>query len=244
MDNLNYATVTAFIKPKIVRFHQKRVDSLLSLKLSQVLKRKNPYLFKAKNIHIASDLVKSLMDAHLSLQEEGIFGVFLEELALFVCQKVYGGYKSSTEGIDLEFETKGMRYIVSIKSGPNWGNSSQIAKMRDSFKKAKRILGKNISANNVIAVNGCCYGKDAKPNKGDYLKICGQRFWQFISDDETFYLKIIEPLGYEAKKHTECFEQEYAKVLNKFTLEFSHDFGTKDHAIDWEKLIKFNSQKN
>ena len=31
-------------------------------------------------------------------------------------------------GIDLEFDKDGVRYIVTIKSGPNWGNSSQIGK--------------------------------------------------------------------------------------------------------------------
>jgi hypothetical protein len=34
--------------------------------LASVLKRKNPYLFKAKNIELAGDLVKSVVDAFLS----------------------------------------------------------------------------------------------------------------------------------------------------------------------------------
>jgi len=33
---------------------------------------------------------------------------------------------------------------------------------------------------NIVAVNGCCYGRDNRPDKGDYLKYCGQRFWEFI----------------------------------------------------------------
>ena len=33
-----------------------------------------------------------------------------------------------------------IRYIVSIKSGPKWGNSSQIKKMVQNFKQAKRVL--------------------------------------------------------------------------------------------------------
>ena len=164
-----------------------------------VIKRKNPYLFKAKNINTAQDFVKTILDAFLSSQEEGIFGGFLEELAIFICSEVYGGQKSSAEGIDLEFETDSIRYIVSIKSGPNWGNSSQIAKLRDNFGKAKRILRTNISSTNVVAVNGCCYGKDRKPDTGDYLKLCGQQFWEFISGDEDLYTDIIEPLGNQAK---------------------------------------------
>ena len=109
-----------------------RLKNLQKLKLNQILKRKNPYLFKAKNILTAQDLVKGLLDAHLSSQEETIFGDFLEGLAIFINGKVYEGKKSSAEGVDLEFNKDGKRYIVSIKSGPNWGNSSQINKMKDN----------------------------------------------------------------------------------------------------------------
>jgi len=173
--------IVEFIESNIRQFHSRRLENLLALQLKKILSRKNPYLFKAKNQNTAHDLVKTILDAHLSSQEEGIFGGFLEELAVFICWKVYGGKKSSSEGIDLEFSKDNIMYIVSIKSGPNWGNSPQIARMKDDFKRAKRILGTNTSALKVIAVNGCCYGKDNRPDKGDYLKLCGQRFWEFLT---------------------------------------------------------------
>jgi hypothetical protein len=201
-------------------------------------------LFRAKNQNTAHDLVKTILDAHLSSQEEGIFGGFLEELAIFICGKAYGGRKSSSEGIDLEFSKDKVTYIVSIKSGPNWGNSRQIARMKDDFKRAKRILGTNRSDAKVVAVNGCCYGKDEKPDKGDYLKLCGQRFWEFVSGDEDLYTEIIEPLGYKAKEKNDEFAEEYAKVVNKFTREFSGEYCDEKGSILWEKLVKFNSGKS
>ena len=165
----------------------------------------------------------------------------LEGLAIFVCSKVYNGQKSSAEGIDLEFEKDNRRYIVSIKSGPNWGNSSQVKKLRDNFRQAKRILGTNRLSTNVVAVNGCCYGKDRKPDKGDYLKLCGQKFWEFISGDNNLYTDIIEPLGHQAKERNEEFIQEYAKVINKFTAEFIGKFCDADGNMLWEEIVKFNS---
>lgn len=212
--------------------------------MKKILTRKNPYLFRAKNQNTAHDLVKTILDAHLSSQEEGIFGGFLEELAIFICGKAYGGRKSSSEGIDLEFSKDKVTYIVSIKSGPNWGNSRQIARMKDDFKRAKRILGTNRSDAKVVAVNGCCYGKDEKPDKGDYLKLCGQRFWEFVSGDEDLYTEIIEPLGYKAKEKNDEFAEEYAKVVNKFTREFSGEYCDEKGSILWEKLVKFNSGKS
>jgi hypothetical protein len=244
MKSLTQQEIIDYVERNIPKFHQNRLEKLKKLKLKDVLKRKNPYLFKAKNINAASELVKSLLDAFLSSSEEGLFGGFLEELAIFICRKVFQGGKSSAEGIDLEFERDNTKYIVSIKSGPNWGNSSQIQKMKDNFKKAKKILGSNFSSSlKVVAVNGCCYGKENQPDKSDYLKLCGQQFWTFISGSESFYLDIIEPLGHKAKIKNEEFTTEYDKVINKFTLEFMQMFCDSDGQINWKKLVEFNSSQ-
>lgn len=240
MGQLNLKDVINYVERNIGSFHMKRLQSLQVLKLRQILIRKNPYLFRAKNILTAHDLVKTLLDAHLSSQEETIFGEFLEGLAIFVCAKMYNGKKSAAEGIDLEFEKEGVKYIVAIKSGPNWGNSSQINKMRDSFKKAKKILGTNISKTNIVAVNGCCYGRDNQPDKGDYLKLCGQRFWEFVSGSSGLYIEIIEPLGHKAREKNEEFWESYSELINKFTLAFAKNFCV-DGKIDWQELLKFNS---
>lgn len=240
MSSLDWAALTAFTEDRIAAFHQKRLDSLHQLKLKTILKRKNPYLFKAKNLLTASDLVKTLLDAHLSSQEETIFGDFLEELAIYINGKALGGRKSSSEGIDLEFDRNGIRYIVSIKSGPNWGNSSQIKKMQDNFAKAQKVLRTGNSKLHVQAVNGCCYGKDGRPDKGTYHKLCGQRFWTFVSGDESLYTKLIEPIGHRAKEKNDHFQKRYAKVINLFAQEFMQDF-CDDGEIDWVKLVEFNS---
>ena len=86
---------------------------------------------------------------------------------------MYGGWKSSAEGIDLEFNAGSIRYIVAIKSGPNWGNSSQIRKMKEDFRKAQRTIRTSNSKIRIVAVNGCCYGRDNNPDKGEYYKYCG-----------------------------------------------------------------------
>ena len=94
---------------------------------------------------------------------------------------------------------------------------------------------------NVVAVNGCCYGKDRKPDKGEYYKYCGQKFWEFISGNDNLFTDIIEPLGHQAKEKNEQFIKEYEKVINKFTLEFITTFCDADGNILWEEIVKFNS---
>ena len=224
-----------------VPFHYARLKKLQSLKIEELLKRKNPYLFRCKNILLADDLVKFILDAHLSSQEETVFGNLLEGLAIFINSKVYNGKKSSAEGIDLEFFKDNVNYLVSIKSGPNWGNSSQIKKMKENFDKAKIILRSSGNmSDNIIAINGCCYGKDNKPDKGSYLKYCGQEFWKFISGETILYTRFIEPLGYKATERNEEFNKAYERIRNNLLTGFISKF-CDDGKINWELLVEYNS---
>jgi hypothetical protein len=241
MKKLNLKDVTQYVENNIGTFHEKRIQSLDGLKLVDVLKRKNPYLFKAKYVLTADQIVRGIVDAHISSNEETIFGDWLEGLAIFINGKVFDGRKSGITNIDLEFDNDGNRYIVTIKSGPNWGNSSQITKMAADFKTAKKILRTSNSKLNIIPVNGCCYGRDNKPDKGDYFKYCGQKFWEFISSETNLYVELIEPLGHKAKERNDDFMKSYSQMINKFTKEFTTDFCDKDGAIDWDKLVKLNS---
>ena len=235
--------ITAYVKANIGMFHRKRLEGLETLQLKALLRRKNPYLFKSKSITVASDLIQSLLDAHLSSQEETLFGDFLEGLAIYVAGTVHGGQKSAATGIDLEFTVGQVRYIVSIKSGPNWGNSAQIAKLRDNFAAATTVIRQGNRTANVIAINGCCYGRDARPDKGGYFKYCGQEFWELISDDDAFYKRIIEPLGYDAKRRNQDFASQYGAVVNRMSREFSDEFCAADGSIDWRRLVAFSSKK-
>jgi hypothetical protein len=234
----------AHIEATIPDFHSARLASLTELKLKKLLRRKNPYLFRAKNVLVASELIDGFLAAHLSSQEEGLFGTFLEQLAIFVAMKLWGGQKSPTEGLDLDVTIRGQRYFMVIKSGPNWGNSRQIAGMRADFRRAQRVLRTNAKPKPAICVNGCCYGRVSRENQGDYMKIAGQSFWELLTGDTDLYRRIIIPIGHRAKERNQEFATAYAKVRNRFTEEFIGEFCTSDKAIDWDKLLTFNSGKN
>lgn len=240
MAKLKLEDVRNYIEENIGSFHEAREKGLKALKLSKILLKKNPYLFKAKNILTAESFVKSLVNAYLSSQEETMFGGFLERLAIFVCNKVYGGKKSTAEGLDLEFEKKKVIYVVAVKSGTNWGNASQIAKMKENFRKAKQRLRTNAKKRPVEAINGCCYGRVDKTDKGEYQKVAGQKFWEFISDNSDLYTEIIKPLAYKSKERNQEYDNEYARQINIFTQQFANEF-CADGNIDWNKIVKFNS---
>lgn len=253
MNKLNYKKLNQFIATDIIHpFYDNRLLSLKQIKLKAVIKRKNPYLFKAKNIETAGDFAKYLLDAFLSSQEETMFGDLLEKLAVHICCEVFDGRKAEErkfKSVDLIFERENRIYIVGIKSGPNWGNSDQINAMKKNLKKAKEILKSEGEKLRIIKVNGCMYGRDNnsyKKNKRspslNYYKICGQPFWELISGDNQLYKKIIQPLDEEAKKRDKTFKELYAKKINEMTKDLVNSFYT-GNSLDWNKIVDYISKK-
>lgn len=240
MNKRNIDDLNQFVNENINIFHLSKAKTLANLALKNLLKRKNPYLFKAKNITTASQLVTELLDAYLSASEEKIFGDFLEELAIFISSRAYGGRKSTATGIDLEFTDKKVHYLVSIKSGINWGNSSQKRKQESDFQNAVRVLKQSKQTLNVQPILGICYGKTKTSHLRGYRKVVGQNFWYLISGDPNLYTDMIEPIGYKARKHNEKFLEEKGKIVNLFTRQFIEEF-CKDGVINWPRLVEFNS---
>ncbi len=66
MNPLNLQNVTQYVETHIGEFHQRRFDKLNKIKLREVLKAKNPYLFKAKNVSTANEIIERILAAFLS----------------------------------------------------------------------------------------------------------------------------------------------------------------------------------
>lgn len=252
---LDYQAYYDYLAEEVLTpFYENRLKSLNALCLNNILKRKNPYLFKAKNLELAGDFVKSIVDAFLSSQEETIFGNLLEGFAIYVSHQLHNGFKSKFKSIDLEFERDNTYYIVGIKSGVNWGNADQINAMKTNFKLAKEALREKGITQDIIAVNGCMYGKDRNPLKDKtrnkvikdvdkiYYKYAGQDFWDFISGDENLYQAIIVPIDQKAQEKDEVFKKVYNAKVNEMTQEFILNF-MSNNQIDWVKLIDYVSKR-
>jgi hypothetical protein len=242
MKPLDLNLVRQYVNTNIDDFHGRRLASLELLTLSRLLS-KNPYLFKAKNLITAPDLMESLLSAFLSSSEEKLFGDFLEGLAIFIAGITCDGHKSAAPGVDLEFINRDTHFVISVKSGPNWGNSSQHAKLAQDLRNAEIRVKQARTPHKVQPVLGICYGK-ARTNyvkTGGYLKVVGQNFWYLISENPNLYTDIVEPIGYRALEHNEAFHQQRAKVVNRFVREFTIIYCKPDGSVDWEKLVRFNS---
>ncbi|MCK4720213.1 cytosolic protein, partial [bacterium] len=123
-----------------------------------------------------------------------------------------------------------------IKSGPNWGNSSQKKKLNDYFEKAMRTLKQSKHTANVQPVLGICYGKSRTSFIKSYMQVMGQAFWHLISDNENLYKDIIKPVGHRAKSHNDKFNKRKAIIANRLTKELLDEF-CDDGNIDWQRIV-------
>ena len=237
MEPLDLPAVEYYVNENISVFHEGRLESLQTLDIRRLL-RKNPYLFRAKNMLTASEMVEGFMDAFLSSSEEEQFGEFLEGLAIFVAEQTSGGHKSTAKGADLEFINQGIHYIISIKSGPNWGNASQQNQLEEDLKTAVARVRQGDMRANVQSALGICYGRTRTNFLRGYMKVVGQNFWYFISENKELYTEIIDPIGYRAKEHNEQYEIKKAEAANRITKQFVDEYCHPSGAIDWPKLVK------
>lgn len=221
-------------------FYVRRINKLSGLKLKNTLKKKNPYLFRAVGIQTASEIVEQLLVAYMSSSDEGIFGdAFFEPLA----KAVSGGTVSPSEGVDIAVETKTVYTAIAVKSGPSVFNAQSKRRQNQDF----QALGSRLLKlqKRFEALVGYCYGnKSSKPGeRWVFRELAGQEFWEKITGDAEFYLKIVAAMKERPKHHKDQFQEEWGNAINRFTGEFITDYCHRDGSINWPALVKFNSGK-
>jgi hypothetical protein len=230
------------IEARLADFYRRRAEGLVKLKLTDVLRRKNPYLYKARGTQNAAEIVEDILKAHLGSSDETIFGdAFFEPLALDLARNL-GGSVSPSEGVDIAIETADRYIAIALKSGPNIYNASQSKKQNTEFLSLRSRLYK--LGKEFDPVLGHAYGrKNMAANQSViYRHSSGQRFWQELTGDAEFYVKLIRLMddGFIAG-HRKSYKDEFDKAVNRYVREFTIDFCRPDGAIDWEKLVTFNS---
>jgi hypothetical protein len=229
-----------FVNQAVDSFLEARFKTLDKMRLRDIL-GKNPYLFRSKNLTSVDQLIEAMIEARLSSSEEKKFGDFLERLAIFVSQQTSDGHKSTARGLDLEFIQGNTLYLVAIKSGPNWGNSSQYQSLETNFKNAVRIQRQANSGLSIQPVLGICYGKSPDVDTGLYIKKMGQRFWYFISGEADFHLKLMQLIGQRTDLYHRDFIERRTEVKNYLAEEFKENYLLPDGNIDWLKVVQYNS---
>lgn len=219
-------------------FYARRMEKINGLKLKNTLKRKNPYLYRAIGTQKASEIVEGLLSAYMSSSDEGIFGdSFFEPLAKFAS----GGIVSPSEGVDVAIESDKVYTAIAVKSGTNVFNAQSKRRQITEFKSLENRLRKLHKQFDPLV--GYCYGRKRvkKRTVKEFRELAGQAFWEEITGDSDFYLKIIRLMKNKPQEHAAEYKKAWDAAINRFTGEFIAEFCFSDGNIDWEKLTKFNS---
>ncbi|MGI6100173.1 MAG: cytoplasmic protein [Lentisphaerae bacterium] len=238
---ISEADLVAQVQTCLDEFYKRRLAKLSGLRLKDTLRRKNPYLFRAIGTESAADLIGELLSAYMSSSDEGIFGdAFFEPLA----KAVAGGTVAGGEGADIVVETETTYKAIAVKSGPSVFNAQSRRRQNQEFMSLRSRMLK--LQKHFDAVVGYCYGRKApKRVKQDQIfrELAGQAFWEELTGDPDFYLRIIAAMQAKPAEHKRAFHEEWNKAVNRFLREFTADFCHPDGAIDWERLLRYNSGK-
>lgn len=221
--------------------YKRRMQKIEKLKLKTILRRKNPYLYKALGTESATEIIERILAAYISSSDETMFGdAFFEPIA----KAVSGCAVSPSEGVDIALETDSKYIAFAIKSGPNIFNSSQKKRQNDEFLTLRSRLMKIKKQFDPVLAH--CYGrKHGEPDgRKIYREISGQEFWEEITGDSEFYKKLIRHIRSEVvTRNRQEYKTAWGRAVNRYVGEFTNMFCDKKGAIDWEKLLEFNSGK-
>lgn len=222
-------------------FYGSLLAKIDNINIEDIMRRKNPYLYRAKAMQSAAEIVESVLSATVSSSEETIFGnCFFEPLAIAAS----GGNKALAEGVDIMVEDKdeNIIYAIAVKSGPSVFNADSKKRQEQNFNAARKLAQQAKSRYEPII--GYSYGKKRSTGRGRptiYKELAGQDFWAELTGDTNFYLKIIKLMGTHPEKYLEQYRESYNRASNRLIKQFTADFCDDDGNINWNKLVKFNS---
>lgn len=240
-NNYDEQTIVKSIAVALEEFYSALIAKVDQLNIKSIMKRKNPYLFRAKAMNGAAQIVDAILAAFVSSSEETIFGnVFFEPIATAASQ----GQKALAEGVDIMVERDNTIYAIAVKSGTSVFNASSKKKQEQNFMAAQKLAQQ--VHKRFVPIIGYSYGKKKVSDRGIpkfYQELAGQDFWTELTGDDQFYIKLIRYMDTLPEKYVEEFEKSYQKAANRLVKEFTTEFCLEDGSIDWEKLVEFNSGK-
>ncbi|MEX0268554.1 PmeII family type II restriction endonuclease [Leptolyngbyaceae cyanobacterium UHCC 1019] len=239
--SINPDDLEDLIQERLRVFYDCRIQILKKLKLEELLS-KNLYLFRSMGVVTAAQLIEELMKSRLIKSDETIFGKqFFEAIA----QKVGGGEEANQLGMDVVIETEDTYTVIEVKSASNWQNARMGRGVKADFDKAyERFLSKGLQKQ-FVGMLGQATGRvncDADVDSGRiYVIRSGQMFWQEITDDPDFYLKLIRLMKDYPLRLRPDYTEAWANTANKMLKQFSDVYINSTGEIHWELLIQVNS---
>lgn len=238
---INHEAVEQAVAKALEEFYDSLLAKIDKINVNTIMRKKNPYLYRAKAIQNASELVESVLSAAVSSSEETIFGnCFFEPLAVAAS----GGNKALAEGVDIMVEDKESNtiYAIAVKSGTSVFNADSKKRQEQNFNAVRKLAQQAKAIYEPII--GYSYGRKCATGRGRptiYKELAGQDFWQELTGDPDFYIKIIKYMGNKPETYLEKYRESYNRASNRLVKQFTEHFCDEDGSINWDKLVRFNS---
>lgn len=240
-NDIRDANIEKFVSDHANEFCQHRTQELQKLTLSQIA-LENPYLLKlhGRCFFDASCLVGFWLHTTLLSNDNIHFDRFLENTTISLLTKLFQWKKSSRVESIVYLETSESLYIVYIKPRIS---SNAILFIKDSIKalrvEAQQLINpKNKSVKPII---GVCWGPNKRIDIGNALIVSGQSFWSLIDNRKKLFNEVLTIFSRTTQKHSATYNGQKAAILNNLTKEFIERFCDAEGAIDWSRLVEFNS---
>jgi len=229
------------VQERLESFYDRRTKILKELTLNKLIS-KNPYLLRAIGVNTTTQLIEELMKSRLTKSDETIFGEeFFEEIA----KRAGGGEQAKEIGMDVVIETEDSYTVIELKSGSNWQNARMGRGLKADFDRAyEQFLAKGLHKRFVGMLGHSTGRKNCAANVESgkiYVIRSGQTFWEEITGDPDFYLKLIRFMRDYPLRLRPDYMEAWANTANKMVKQFSSLYVTSIGEIDWERLAGANS---
>lgn len=175
--DIDQEAVEQAIAYSLEQFYNSLLEKIDTINIDSIMKRKNLYLYRAKSIQSAAEIVEGVLSATVSSSEETIFGnCFFEPLAIAAS----GGSKALAEGVDIMVDDRENNtiYAIAVKSGPSVFNADSKKRQEQNFNAARKLAQQAKAIYEPII--GYSYGKKRSTGKGCptiYKELARQDFW-------------------------------------------------------------------
>lgn len=146
-------------------------------------------------------------------------------------------------GQDISIESATEYFAISVKSGKNIFNSQSDKGQKAEFDQLEARLKKLKKAFHKVV--GFGYGRQAAQKVAtSVMKKAGQDFWELLTGESDFYVRISDAISEPATIHKAAFDAMLLKKHSELLRQFMIGFVDADGTVRWQKVVEFNSARD
>lgn len=212
-------------------FAQQFASKLNTLSLKDMMKTKNPYLYRSTGITTCDQLVTRAFNDYVSASVETYYGPFFEAVARIMS----GGVKPAGGGeIDLDIRDRGDVILYVIKSGPKGFNKSSRTRALQELRSAEsRLRQDGLRVEKRIAF---AYGRKRTTDREGIRYLASKEFWREITGDTNFYSKFLDACNLLAPLYAADVDVARQRLLDE-----AQSLFCDGDRVDWRKVLKLIS---